>query len=757
MFRRNPDETFTRFHHDIRDTTSLSSDNIRNIVERETEPGIFWLATGKGIDRFDTSTGKVTDYISNQNGLPNNVVYGIVVDDDEKLWYATNNGIGRLDPETLETRNYGLDSGLQELEFMQGAFGKGSDGNVYFGHVNGITAFNPAHLRHNALPPAVALSDFKVRNKSVVPGVDSPLKSPLRQTSEIELKADQNVFSCDFVGLHFGNPEKNTYAYRLDGWDDDWNNVGHLRTASYTNIPAGDYTFRVKAANADGVWNETGKSVRVIIRPPWWRTWWAYGSYLLLFVLGVFGVDRFQRRRIRIKETERSHIMEAQLTADSQSKRRQDAEKMSEIGRAITSTLSVNGIIDTVYENVNDLMDASVFGVGVLNEPERRIDFPASKEEGKTLPFFSHGLDDSNRISAYCIKNREEVVIGNYTQEYSKYVAVDLPPVQGESPDSIVYLPLVHQDKSIGVITAQSFTKSAYSEYHLSILRSIASFAAIALDNADAYRTLGTTVENLKSAQARLVQSEKMASLGEMTAGIAHEIKNPLNFVNNFAELNGELAQELAEAIKNGEDVSELVNDITSNAEQIAQHGKRADSIVRAMMQHASGGTGELESVDVNSLVDEYVGLAFHGMRASTQSFNVDIDKSFDGDAGSLSVVPQEIGRVLLNLLGNAFYVVRERSLSENGEYKPTVSVGTRRLADSVEIRISDNGTGMPEGVKEKIFEPFFTTKPTGSGTGLGLSLSYEIITKGHGGTMEVDSAPGQGAEFIITLPSTVR
>jgi signal transduction histidine kinase len=217
--------------------------------------------------------------------------------------------------------------------------------------------------------------------------------------------------------------------------------------------------------------------------------------------------------------------------------------------------------------------------------------------------------------------------------------------------------------------------------------------------------------------------------------------------------LNAELAEELAEAIKNGEDTTDLIADIVSNSGQIAQHGKRADSIVRAMMQHASGGTGDLESTDINSLVDEYVGLAFHGMRASKQSFNVDIKKDFDEAAGSLAVVPQEIGRVLLNLIGNAFYVVRERSLSENGAYKPTVSIRTKRIDDDVEIRIADNGTGMPEHVKAKIFEPFFTTKPTGSGTGLGLSLSYDIVTKGHRGTMKVESEPGQGAEFIITLP----
>jgi signal transduction histidine kinase/ligand-binding sensor domain-containing protein len=754
VFRMNDDETFTQFTHNPRDTTTLVTNFVMGFAQRQSEPGIIWFATGNGIDRFDIATGKVTDHLNTSTGLPNEVVYGILVDDQERLWFSTNNGIGRYDPASDEYRNFGLDSGLRQLEYMQHSWAKGPDGTMYFGHIEGITAFHPDRLRHNPVPPDVAFNDFKVHNQSVAPGPGSPLRKPLDQVQTIELPASQNVFSFDFVGLHYGNPKENEYAYKLDGWDEDWNYVGHLRTASYTNLPAGKYTFRVKAANADGVWNEDGKAINLVIHPPWWKAWWAYLSYLLLAALGVFAVDRLQRRRMSIKERERAHILEAQLKADAQTKRRQDAERMSEIGRAITSTLSVHGIIDTVYENVNALMDASVFGVGVYSERTQRIHFPASKEQGETLPAFFHDATDMNRLSALCLAKREDIVIGDYRNEYSKYVSLDLPPVQGEAPDSIVYLPLIHQDKPIGVVTAQSFQKNAYSDYHISVLKSLASYAAIALDNADAYRQLGSTVENLKAAQARLVQSEKMASLGEMTAGIAHEIKNPLNFVNNFAELNLELADELAEELGSRADLAPLLADMKSNAAQIARHGKRADSIVRAMMQHASGGAGESEPVDVNSLVEEYVGLAYHGARASDQDFNVTIEKDFDEAAGVVPVVPQEIGRVLLNLLGNAFYVVHERAAKEQDEsYAPTVSVSTRRMEDRLELRVADNGLGIPDEVKDRIFEPFFTTKPTGSGTGLGLSLSYEIVTSGHGGEMRVESEPGAGATFIISLP----
>ena len=754
LIRMNDDESFTQYVHNPRDTTTLVANFVMGFAERPSEPGIFWVATANGLDRFDTATGKVTRHLNRATGLPNEVVYGVLVDDEEKIWYSTNNGIGWYDPDEDTYRSYGLDSGLRQLEYMQHAWAKGPDGTMYFGHTEGVTAFHPDRLRHNPVPPEVAFNDFKVHNQSVKPGPDSPLRAPLDRVETIALAASQNVFSFDFVGLHYGNPKENEYAYKLDGWDDDWNNVGHLRTASYTNLPAGRYTFRVKAANADGVWNDVGRSVNLVIRPPWYKAWWAYLSYLLLGGAMVFGIDRMQRRRLSLKERERSRIREAQLTADAQAKRREDAERMSEIGRAITSTLSVHGIIDTVYENVNELMDASIFGVGVYSERSRRIHFPASKEEGVTLPAFHHDADDMNRLSAYCLARREDVVIGDYRNEYSKYVTTDLPPVQGESPESVVYLPLIHQEKPIGVITAQSFSKHAYSDYHISVLKSLASYAAIALDNADAYRQLGATVENLKAAQAQLVQSEKMASLGEMTAGIAHEIKNPLNFVNNFAELNSELVDELVVELNDRKDLAPLLEDMKNNAAQIARHGKRADSIVRAMMQHASGGAGTRESVDVNNLVEEYVGLAYHGMRATDQDFTVTIEKDYDESTGAASVVPQEIGRVLLNLLGNAFYVVREKSATANGEYVPTVSVSTRRVDDLIELRIADNGLGIPDEVKDKIFEPFFTTKPSGSGTGLGLSLSYEIVTSGHGGEMRVESRPGEGATFVVSLPA---
>jgi len=273
-----------------------------------------------------------------------------------------------------------------------------------------------------------------------------------------------------------------------------------------------------------------------------------------------------------------------------------------------------------------------------------------------------------------------------------------------------------------------------------------------------------STLTQLKSTQAQLIQSEKMASLGELTAGIAHEIQNPLNFVNNFSEVNSELLDELDQEAKKGnlEGVKVIAKDLKDNEEKINHHGKRADAIVKSMLQHSRASTGKKEPTDINALADEYLRLAYHGLRAKDKSFNANMKTDFDQTIKKINIVPQDIGRVLLNLINNAFYAVTERKQQLDGAYEPTVSINTMRLSsplgdggNKIQITVKDNGNGIPEKVLSKIFQPFFTTKPTGEGTGLGLSLSYDIITKGHGGQLKVETKEGQGSEFIIQLPNS--
>jgi len=260
---------------------------------------------------------------------------------------------------------------------------------------------------------------------------------------------------------------------------------------------------------------------------------------------------------------------------------------------------------------------------------------------------------------------------------------------------------------------------------------------------------------DLQAAQKQLIQAEKMASLGELTAGIAHEIQNPLNFVNNFSDVSNELLEEMKAELEKGNAVEAkaIAVDVKENLEKILHHGKRADAIVKGMLQHSRNSSGQKELTDINVLAEEYLRLAYHGLRAKDKFFNAKFETNLDPSISKINIVPQEIGRVILNLINNSFYAVSERKKNTGNGYEPYVSVTTKKINNRVEIKVKDNGNGIPQKVLDKIFQPFFTTKPTGQGTGLGLSLSYDIITKGHDGEIKVETKEGEGSEFIISLP----
>jgi two-component system NtrC family sensor kinase len=448
------------------------------------------------------------------------------------------------------------------------------------------------------------------------------------------------------------------------------------------------------------------------------------------------------------------------------------------------ATADVLNVISRSTTNVQPVFDAIAMSAARLFAPcettlttvhDGQLHWKATASLGRPVeaiervrPIYPLPLDIENTPSARAILERRVI-------EIADAMAPDTPKNTRRAQSagefrSITFVPLLRDGVGIGtIILTHPEAGFRLSPKQLALVQTFADQAVIAIENARLFdevqertKELSRSLDDLRTAQDRLIQTAKLASLGQLTAGIAHEIKNPLNFVNNFSALSAELVGEMKDALSNinldenkREELDEIAQMLKDNLGKIVQHGRRADSIVKNMLQHSREGSGEHRHADINAIVDESMNLAYHGARAETAGFIISLERHFDLAAGTADVYPQEITRVLLNLISNGFYATTKRKADAGDCFEPMLSATTKNLGDKVEIRIRDNGTGIPEEVKEKIFNPFFTTKPPGEGTGLGLSISHDIIVKQHGGSIDVETEPGLFTEFKIVLPRT--
>lgn len=428
-----------------------------------------------------------------------------------------------------------------------------------------------------------------------------------------------------------------------------------------------------------------------------------------------------------------------------------------------SSPTDVEPVLRTIVESACELC-AAYDSVVVLKDGQNLV---VRAHHGPIGMGTQTWIDDRTSVSGLAIAERVPIHLHDVLSDEGRNFPVAQAMSRQDGCRTILAVPMLREGESIGAIVLRRTEVQPFSDKQITLLQTFGDQAVIALGNVRLFdevqartRELAKSLDELRAAQDRLVQTEKLASLGQLTAGIAHEIKNPLNFVNNFSSLSAELIGELNELLGNAEldekiraDVDELAQMLKGNLEKVVQHGKRADSIVKNMLLHSREGAGERRPTDINAIVEESLNLAYHGARAEKSGFNVTLKRDFDPNAGTAEVYPQEITRVLLNLISNGFYAAQKRKEADGDDFEPALSVTTRTLANEVEIRIRDNGLGIPEEVRAKIFSPFFTTKPAGEGTGLGLSMSHDIIAKQHGGRIAFETAPGAFTEFIITLP----
>ncbi len=408
-------------------------------------------------------------------------------------------------------------------------------------------------------------------------------------------------------------------------------------------------------------------------------------------------------------------------------------------------------------------------GVFIIDETEQIIQSYLSSPDGQTLGVFNLQFKE-DEIAGHLVTNWQKETIYTEHWDKNKFMAwMHSMAKKGHIKDATIYQGASKPPESLDLHfvpfkQGMLYVGNTYplSSEALHLVKTLAEAFSIAYSRyedfkklEDAKNQMEKTLSELRSTQSQLIQSEKMASLGELTAGIAHEIQNPLNFVNNFSELSIDLIKEMKEELTNGnvKEVEDISLDLIQNMDKINHHGKRASSIVKAMLEHSRSGERDKVLTDINAIADEYLRLAYHGLRAKDKSFNADFSSDLDQNLSKIYVIPQDICRVFLNIINNAFYEVAKKAKEGIEGYLPSVSIRTKKLKNKVEIRIKDNGNGIPPDVLDKIFQPFFTTKPTGQGTGLGLSLSYDIIIKGHSGELKIDTKVGDGTEFIILLP----
>jgi signal transduction histidine kinase/ligand-binding sensor domain-containing protein/CheY-like chemotaxis protein/HPt (histidine-containing phosphotransfer) domain-containing protein len=811
--------TFRHFRHDPADPASISHDEVHYLLE--DRHGDLWVGTAVGLNKMIFGPGGSVRFKRHTvaDGLADDAIAAMLEDDSGNMWVSSTTGLSRLSPATGKWRTYSAGDGTIEGAYFDGSALKGRDGTLYFGGFNGITAFNPRAISDNLIAPRAVITGFQVFNKPVAQVHPGLLKGPIEHATEITLDAADSVFSLEFSALHYASPQRNRFAYQLVGFDENWVNTdASKRFATYTNLDPGSYTFRVKAANKDGVWSASGATLAIIIRPPFWKTWWFRTLIVMLVAGSAFGALRFRvgglrrqkdllERQVRARTAEigqQNRLLESQklelesrrLEAEAQraeaEQRRFEAERqkeevelqkenvelahrnisiLSEIGREMAATLDMETIMGTVYRHVGHLMDTRIFGIGIYREDHDLIEFPFAIDDAIRLPRYSRPLSQPNQLSVWCLTHRRAVFINDFEAEYDNYISELAPgPLTrmhllngsstGSVPASAMYVPLIVKERVMGVLSVQSVEKNAYRQVHLDMLQTLAAHAAVALDNAHAYRqleemeqqvrlntdelalanrALQDNDERLRLAKQRAEDATRQKS--EFLANMSHEMRTPLagvigmlGFALRDARLHDGTREQILRGQANAQSLLSIINDLLDFSKI------EAGKLTVENIDFALAATLE----NVVSLFEE---------QAAQHSVGFDIELAPDlprfvvGD-------PTRVRQVLVNLVGNAFKFTNRGNVSVKVERLPEDP--RQPHINSIRFSVRDTGIGIASAAMERLFHKFEQADSTMTrrygGTGLGLAICRQLVEL-MGGQISVASQEGVGSCFSFVLP----
>ena len=757
---------FTHYRHDPHDPASLRHNRIYGLSL--TRRGQLWVGTAGGLHRVERGAGgklafRLVKLIDAREPLP----IGAVLEDARgRLWASMTDGISRYDPATGQYKHYTAKDGLIDGTFFVSSGARGPDGQLHFGGVNGLTSFMPDAIRDNPYPPQVAITDFLVFNKSQ--------RLPSGRAGEITLSQQESVLSFEFAGLHYAAPASNRYSYRLEGFDQGWVDTdASKRFATYTNLDPGTYVFRVRASNKDGVWSEAPAALTITVTPPWWKSWWfrllALAAAAAILLAGYrLRIRALVQQKGMLEREVRARTAELVLQKDAAERRKREAEEqgeaadsarrnialLSDIGRRLTANLDTEAIVNTLYEHVQVLMDAPVFAVAVARGDGDLFDLPYAVIEGRRCAPSVRERQDPRQLGAWCVEHEREVFINDLAADVPRYLpgfdpaeiaAAALPCAPGDvpparAPQSLLYVPVTVGQRVLGALSVQSFAPRAYQRVHLDMLRTLAAYVGVALDNARAYR-------QLKDVQGQLAAQEKLASLGSLVAGVAHELNTPIGnsllMASTLHDKTLDLSTALDTAALRRSELASYIGSAREASELIMRSLHQAADLVNSFRQvSVDQASAQRRRFDLARACQEIVATLMNKVRLAGHVLEIDVPAGIAMDS-----YPGPLGQVLINFVNNALL----HAFDGPGG---TMRLSARLLdGDWVRIAFADDGRGIAAEHLARVFDPFFTTRMGQGGTGLGLNIAHTIASSLLAGSIRVESTPGGGTVFILELP----